>query len=152
MQHLPDRTTPDPLVLARMRSLARLAPSTVHEVRGALSAMQIHVELLAAPCAGENPADRARRERYLAVLREQCARLQRLTIAYLDLATLPGDPGGGDAAALVTGVVAAAEPLAAARKVRLESGESARVPARVRPGELRRQELLEAVHRFSRTR
>lgn len=111
----------DAVSTARMRSLARLARPTAHEVRGALSTLHIHLELLAGVLDTDDAAVRERRERHLAVLKEECGRLQRVTDAFLALAALPDASADTDVAALVAGIVDAVRPLAIARRVRLES-------------------------------
>ncbi len=109
----------DDVSTARMRSLAQLARPTAHEVRGALSAMLIHLELLSTALDTEDATVRERRARHLTVLRDACGRLERVTDAFLALAALPD--ASPDAATLVAGVVEAARPLAVARHVRLEA-------------------------------
>jgi signal transduction histidine kinase len=101
---------------ARMRSLARLARPTAHEVRGALSAIHIKLELL-----GGLEGDESTTRRHLAGLKEQCTRIQRATDAFLSLATLSDTPADADAGTLVAQVVDAVRPLAAASRVALES-------------------------------
>ena len=102
---------------ARMCSLARLARPTAHEVRGALSAIHIKLELL----GGTLAADEAAARQHLAGLKEQCKRIQHLTDAFLTLAALPDAPADADAGTLVAQVVGAVRPLAAASRVALES-------------------------------
>lgn len=111
----------DTVFSARMRSLARLARPTAHEVRGALNALTMHLELLAGSLDAGAPAVRERQGRHVAVLRAQCARLQHLTDAFLALAALPDTPADADTAVTVTGAVEAVRPLAATRHVRLEA-------------------------------
>ena len=101
-----------------MRSLARLARPTAHEVRGALSAIHIKLELLGGTLAADDEAARP----HLAGLKEQCKRIRHLTDAFLTLAALPDDaPADADAGTLVAQVVDAVRPLAAASRVALES-------------------------------
>ena len=100
-----------------MRSLARLARPTAHEVRGALSAIHIKLELLGGTLAADEEAAR----QHLAGLKEQCKRIQHLTDAFLTLAALPDAPADADAGTLVAQVVDAVRPLAAASRVALES-------------------------------
>ena len=102
---------------ARMRSLARLARPTAHEVRGALSAINIKLELL----GGTLAADEAAVRQHLAGLKEQCRRIERLTDAFLSLAALSDAPADADAGTVVSLVVEAVRPLAAASRVALES-------------------------------
>ena len=102
---------------ARMRSLARLARPTAHEVRGALSAINIKLELL----GGTHAADEAAVRQHLPGLKEQCRRIQRLTDAFLTLASLSEAPADADAGTMVALVVDAVRPLAAASRVTLES-------------------------------
>jgi signal transduction histidine kinase len=101
---------------ARMRSLARLARPTAHEVRGALSAINIKLEL-----ASARAADEAAVRQHLAGLKEQCRRIERLTDAFLSLAALSDAPADADAGTVVSLVVEAVRPLAAASRVALES-------------------------------
>src|SRR5262245_37949561 len=100
----------DALITARMGVLTRLARPTLHDLRGALSALQIHLELLAGVVDGEDQATSARRQRYLMVLREESARLQRISEAFIGLAALPSNPGEMEAGVLVAEVVEAARP------------------------------------------
>jgi signal transduction histidine kinase len=111
----------DALATARMRSLARLARPTAHELRGALSALYIHLELLAGALDGDDTAVCERRQRHLEVVREECRRLQRIVDAFLTLAALPDGAAELDLGVLVNAVVEAVRPLAAARRVRLEA-------------------------------
>src|SRR5262249_45006929 len=101
----------------RMRSLARLARPTAHEVRGALSAINIKLELLGRTLA----ADEAAVRQHLPGLKEQCRRIERLTDAFLTLAALPEAPTDADAGTVVSVVVEAVRPLAAVSRVALES-------------------------------
>jgi signal transduction histidine kinase len=136
----------DASTAARMRSLAQLARPTVHELRGALSSMTMHLELIASALDGQDEASsRARLAGYLAVVRGECRRLQRIAEAFVDLAALPGGTGVVDLAALVGGVLDAVRPLAVARRVRLELGACAPQTSEVRDREAPRQRLLEAV-------
>jgi signal transduction histidine kinase len=135
----------DAVPSARMRSLTRLARPTAHEVRGALSALHIHLELLASALGADESALRERGARYLGVLKDECARLQRLTEAFLALAALPDAPADGDTATLVAGVVEAVRPLATTRRVRMEATPVAPKPC---PGpvlEVGRQRLLDVL-------
>jgi signal transduction histidine kinase len=111
----------DVLAIARMRSLARLARPTAHELHGALSALYIHLELLAGALDSDDTAVRERRQRHLEVVREECRRLQRIVDAFLTLAALPDGAAELDLGVLVNAVVEAVRPLAAARRVRLEA-------------------------------
>jgi signal transduction histidine kinase len=138
---LPD----DAVSSARMRSLARLARPTAHEVRGALSALHIHLELLAGALRTDETALRERGARYLGVLKDECARLQRLTEAFLALAALPDAPADGDTATLVAGVVDAVRPLAAMRRVRMEATPVAPTPCAGPALEAGRQRLLDVL-------
>jgi signal transduction histidine kinase len=136
----------DASTAARMRSLAQLARPTVHELRGALSSMTMYLELIASVLDGQDEASsRERLARYLAVVRGECGRLQRIAEAFVDLAVIPGGTGSVDLAALVGGVVDAVRPLAVARRVRLELGECAPQPCEVGDREATRQRLLEAM-------
>ena len=135
----------DPVSTARMRSLARLARPTAHEVRGALSALHIHLELLAGALDTDEAAVRERRARHLAVVKEECGRLQRVTDAFLALAALPAASADADAATLAAGVVEAVRPLAITRHVRLESTPVAPRPCAGAQIEVWRQHLLDAL-------
>jgi signal transduction histidine kinase len=136
----------DASTAARMRSLARLARPTAHEVNGALSAIQLHLELLATVLDDSaDPSVRERRARYLRVLSDESRRLGRLADAFLDLAVVPGGAAETDLAALVTGVVDATRPLAVARRVALELGQVAPRPRTLADREGCRQRLLDAV-------
>jgi signal transduction histidine kinase len=136
----------DASTAARMRSLAQLARPTIHELRGALSSMTMHLELIASALDGQDEASsRARLAGYLAVVRGECGRLQRIAEAFVGLAALPGETGVVDLAALVGGVLDAVRPLAVARRVRLELGACAPQTCEVPDREAPRQRLLEAV-------
>src|SRR5262245_48705384 len=141
----PYMSTADALSSARMRSLARLARPTAHEVRGALSALHIHLELLAGALGTDETALRERGTRYLGVLKDECARLQRLMEAFLALAALPDAAADGDTATLVAGVVDAVRPLATTRRVRMEATPVAPKPCAGPALEAGRQRLLEAL-------
>jgi len=104
-----------------MHCLARLARPTAHEVRGALSALHIHLELVAGALDTDDATVRDRRSRHLAVLREECARLQRVTDAFIALAALPDRPGDSDFGTILSGVLEAVRPLATTRRVHLEA-------------------------------
>src|SRR4029077_6328628 len=126
--------------------LAQLARPTAHELRGTLSSMTMHLQLLANALheQGEQ-ASRARSERYLEVVRDECGRLQRIAEAFLDLAALPGDGGAVDLAAVVRSVIDAVRPLAASRRVRLELRARAPQACGLPDREASRQRLLDAV-------
>lgn len=139
-------STTDAVNAARMRSLARLARATAHDLRGASNAISIHLELLAGTL--DEPADsetRGRSARYLAVLREQNERLVRTANAFLDLTVLPGGSGEIDLAALVSEIGLAVHPLAIERRVHLEIGEMPAAQRLVPDQEDCRQRLLDAV-------
>jgi signal transduction histidine kinase len=137
----PDDASP----AARMRALAQLARPTAHELRGALGSMTMHLELLAGVLDQEDGAlARTHGQRYLAVLREECGRLQRVADAFLALAA-PGGTGETDLSALVAGVVDAVRPLALGRRVRLELTECAPLLHELPDREASRQRLLDAV-------
>jgi signal transduction histidine kinase len=135
----------DAMTAARMRSLARLAAPTAHELRGALSALHLHLELLGGALDADDTAARERRQRYLRVLRAESGRLHRVTEAFLALAALPAGPADTDLAALVDGVVEAARPLATACRVRLEASYPGPVRVTVPEPEACRQRLLEVL-------
>src|SRR5262245_25546352 len=135
----------DAVASARMHCLARLARPTSHEVRGALSALNIHLELLADALDTDEAAVRDRRTRHLAVLRDECARLQRVIEAFIALAALPDRPGDSDFGTIVSGVLEAVRPLAVTRRVQLEATP---VSPGMCPGtelEASRQRLLDAL-------
>ena len=135
----------DAVASARMQCLALLARPTAHEVRGALSTLHIHLELIAGALDTDDTTVRDRRARHLAVLREECARLQRVTDAFIGLAALPDRPGDSDFGTIVSGVLEAVRPLATIRRVQLEA---APVSPGLCPGaelEASRQRLLDAL-------
>jgi signal transduction histidine kinase len=136
----------DAATAARMRSLARLARPTAHELRGASNTLAIHLELLAGALEESPDADARRRSaRYLAVLREENRRLLGMANAFLEIAALPGGPPGEvDLAALVSSVVRAVRPLATERRVQLESTDVAPIRRLVPDQEGCRQRLLDA--------
>jgi signal transduction histidine kinase len=128
-----------------MHCLARLARPTAHEVRGALSALNIHLELLAGALDTDDAIVRDRRTRHLVVLRGECARLQRITDAFIALAALPDRPDDSDLGTLVSGVLEAVRPLAITRRVQLEATP---ISPGICPGaelEASRQRLLDAL-------
>jgi signal transduction histidine kinase len=135
----------DALIAARMRALTQLARPTLHELRGALSALQIHLELLAGALEGDDEAARASRQRYIAVLREEAARFLRISEAFIGLAALPPSSEPTDASVLVTAVVEATRPLAVARRVRLQGSAPATIVGAVLDPETGRQRLLDAL-------
>jgi len=135
----------DALIAARMQALTRLARPTLHELRGALSALQIHLELLAGALDTDDQATRERHQRYLAVLRDESLRLRSISEAFIGLAVLRSDPGEIDAGVLVAEVVEAARPLAVARRVRLQGSSPATIVGVTREPEVYRQRLLEAI-------
>src|SRR5262249_6620554 len=96
----------DAFTAARMRSLVCLVRPTSHELRGALNAMQMHLELLSG--ALDEPPDPQtveRRRRYLDVIGDECRRLHLVVSAFLDLVAPPERAGGTDPASLVSGIV-----------------------------------------------
>jgi signal transduction histidine kinase len=108
--------------------------------------MTMHLELLAnALTEQDEQSARTRGQRYLAVVRDECGRLQRIAEAFLDLAALPGGRQEVDLAALVRSVTDAVRPLAAGRRVRLELGECAPQTCELPDREASRQRLLDAV-------
>ena len=139
-------TNPDDAsTAARMRALAQLARPTAHELRGALSSMTMHLELLAGVLDEQHEPDTlARRERYFAVLRQECGRMQRVADAFLGLAAPLDGPGEVDLAALVAGVIDAVRPFALGRGVRLELAGCAPLVRQVPDREPSRQRLLDA--------
>jgi len=136
----------DAFTAARMRSLAQLARPTVHDLRGTLGSMTMHLDLLASVLAdqADEPA-RERSRRYLEVLRQECRRLQLSAEAFLDLASLARETGEVDVASLVGRVIDAVRPLANARRVRLELGECEPEACDVPDRESSRQRLLDAL-------
>ena len=135
----------DPIIAARMRALAQLARPTTHELRGALSAMLIHLELLAGALDDADAPLRERCQRYLEVLREECARLQRVADGFVRLAALPAGPKDTDLGALVASVLDAARPVAVARRVRLQGGPYPTILRLLPEPETCRQHLLDAI-------
>ena len=108
--------------------------------------MTMHLELLAGALDGQDePSARARLARHLAVVRDECGRLQRIAEGFLDLAALPSGTVDVDLAALVGGVLDAVRPFAVTRRVRLELGACAPEACEVPDREAPRQRLLEAV-------
>jgi signal transduction histidine kinase len=128
---------------ARMQILARLARPTAHEVRGALSALHIHLELLAGALDTDDAAVRERRARHLAVLKEECGRLQQVTDAFIALASLADVDA--DVRTVVAGVVEAVRPLAITRQVRLEAAPVMQGTCRGSELEASRQRLLDVL-------
>jgi len=135
----------DTVLCARMRTLARLARPTAHEVRGALNALTMHLELLAGSLGADEGAIRERQARHLGVVKEQCARIQHLTDAFLALATLPDAPDDADTADTVAGAIEAVRPLASTRRVQLEATPVASAKCAGAGLERWRQRLLDAM-------
>jgi len=108
--------------------------------------MTMYLELIAGTLDGQDQASaRERLARYLAVVRGECGRVQRIAEAFVDLAALPGGTGAVDLAAVVGSVVDAVRPLAVTRRVRLELGACAPQTCEVCDREAARQRLLEGV-------
>lgn len=107
----------------RSQTAARLARAARHDLRGALNALHLHVELLvgAESDDGGAAATRHRRAEHAAVVREACRSLCELLP--LVVHPLPPSQHAGDAAlaALVSDVVALVGPIASARGVDLDS-------------------------------
>src|SRR5262245_19565784 len=135
----------DSLSTARMRCLARLARPTAHEVRGALNSLHVHLELLAGALDTDDPAVQERRARHLAVIKEECGRLQRITDAFLTLAVLPDPSVDADAGSLVAGIFEAVRPLATARRVLLDATHVAPGRCAASEREAWRQHLLDVL-------
>lgn len=72
------------LLASQMRAQVHLYGALVHDLRAPLNAMQITVELLADILAGGRGADPASQRRYITVLKEELARLNRTLGAMLD--------------------------------------------------------------------
>lgn len=138
-------TLDDSALAGRMRSLATLARPTAHELRGVLSSLHIHLELLSGVLDSDDVAARERRQRCLHVLKEACVRLQRIADGFLELAVLPAGAADVDLGALVAGVVDAVRPLASERRVRLQAGQAPPLVRGVPEPEACRQRLLEAL-------
>jgi len=135
----------DAFTAARMRSLAQLARPTVHDLRGTLSSMTMHLDLLASALADHGDEARERGRRYIDVLRQECVRLQRSAEAFLDLASSAGEAGEVDVGALVSRVVDAVRPLASAHRVRLELAPCTANVCDLPERESSRQRLLDAL-------
>jgi signal transduction histidine kinase len=81
---LKDRRTADALetdllLASQMRSLPHLYRVLAHDLKAPLNAMQLTVELLSDPQGAlADPAREAKRQRYLAVLKEELTRLDRI--------------------------------------------------------------------------
>jgi signal transduction histidine kinase len=131
----------DAVTAARMRSLARLARPTAHELRGALNTVQLQVEVLAAS-PGDVPG---RSQRCLDAIRAECKRVERIAEAFLALADLPSSSGETDVGGLVGGVIEAVRPLAATRRVRIDSPPCTPWPCYLTEPEGCRQRLLDAL-------
>lgn len=130
---------------ARLRSLARLARPTAHDLRGALSSVHLHLELLSTNLTADDATGRERRERCLRVLKEECERVQRLADAFLALATLPSGAREIDLGVMVGGLVSVVAPFGSERRVRLEAGQIPLLVRRVTEPETCRQRLLDAL-------
>ncbi len=123
--------TANALTAARLRSLSRMTRAYAHEVRGASSALAIHTELLARSIADvEDPALRARQERYVRVVGEQRRRVQELVDVLLG-AIVALDDGGVEAfdlAEVLGGVHALLAPQSTERRAPLEVTSSGPLP------------------------
>lgn len=123
---MPDHTY-DPAT-ARFLSLVRLAPATAHALRGAVSTLAIHTELLASSVVDDDPALAARQRRWLAVLDEERRRLACITERFVAEVHLPDPmPGVVDLGALVADVLALLGPYAVDARVPLQAASP--VPA-----------------------
>jgi signal transduction histidine kinase len=132
----------DAVIAARLRSLARLARPTAHELRGALNTLQLQVEVLAAS-AGDLPGGGG--AGCLETIRAECQRVGRIAEAFLALAALPDAPGVTDLGGLVAGVIEAVRPLAAARRVRLDAPGCTPRLCHMTDPDVGRQRLLDAL-------
>ncbi len=111
------------LLASQMRSLPHFYRVLAHDIKAPLNAMQLTLELLADPhSAPSDPAREAKRQRYLGVLKEEIARLDRL------LQTMLGrnDPVGSasttfDSRELVGEIAALLTPQARLQRVTLET-------------------------------
>ena len=121
------------LLASQMRSLPHFYRVLAHDIKAPLNAMQLTIELLADPHSA--PADSAReakRQRYLGVLKEEIARLDRL------LQTMLGhnDPVGSasttfDSRELVREIAALLTPQARLQRVTLETEVPEAAPVRI---------------------
>jgi signal transduction histidine kinase len=74
-----DALETDLLLASQMRSLPHLYRVMVHDLKAPLNAMQLTLELLSDPQGkAADPAHEAKRQRYLAVLKEELLRLDRM--------------------------------------------------------------------------
>lgn len=129
---------------ARLRSLVQLAQPTAHDVRGALNALQLHIELLAGIDANGQDAG-ARLGRHVGTLRSECARLHRLVESFFDQIAMPDQPASIPLGALLDGVVSAAQPAAKAVRAALSATDGALGSRRPVDRERCRQLVLDAL-------
>lgn len=123
--------TPHALTAARLRSLSRLTRAYAHEVRGASSALAIHTELLARSIADiDDPALRARQERYVRVVGEQRQRMQQLVDVLLGaiVALDDGAVEAFDLGEVLGGLHALLAPQSTERRAPLELTPSGPLP------------------------
>src|SRR5262245_21277935 len=112
----------DVLASATMRNLVRLARATIHEARGALSAIGMHVELLGTSIDDvESEALRDRQRRYVGTIDDERRRLQRIIEVFIAQATVPDTTVGTFRLRdVVADVVELVRPVAAEHQVRMQ--------------------------------
>jgi two-component system sensor histidine kinase PilS (NtrC family) len=119
---------------ARGSAVAELAASMAHELRNPLTSIRTAAEMLARPQA---PAG-GTRDRLLQVLLRESARLHRLLTDFLQFAHVPRQvtPQAVNLGAVCAAVIAAEEPTAALRFVRIVHEADIGVPEILADGEL----------------
>ncbi len=110
------------LLASQMRAQAHLSGALVHDLRAPLNAMQITLELLADALVGGQDADLSGQQRYISVLREELARLDRALGGMLDnrLPSSSAASGEFELRALVEEVTALVSRQATRRRVALQ--------------------------------
>src|SRR5262249_9190394 len=111
----------DTVLCARMRTLARLARPTAHEVRGALNALTMHLELLTGSLGADEGAIRERQARHLAVVEEEWRSHQHPPDGFPPLAQVPDGAEDAGTADPVASAIEAVGPLATNRHVELKA-------------------------------
>lgn len=110
------------LLASQMRAQAHLYGALVHDLRAPLNAMQITLELLAEILDGGHGVDPSSQRRYITVLREELARLNRALGAMLDnrMPSLNAAPEEFDLRAIVEEVAALLSTQAMRQRVDLQ--------------------------------
>jgi len=111
----------DLLLASQMRAQVHLYGALAHDLRAPLNAMHITLELLADTLSSESFSDESRQRRYVAVLKEEVARLNRALRTVLDHgAPLSAASQEFDLRAVVEEIVALLGPQANRQRIDLQ--------------------------------